>query len=270
MTDEEKYFFDLCGYIIVRDALSPIEVQQLNAAIDAHEHLLQEYHETLAGGAKNLKGECSRRGFGGLLTLESPWCDAFRSLLAHPRINPYLDVILGKGFRLDHTHSVIVQEKGCEGHILHGSTGPAFDPNQYYIVRDGRMHNGLSVVTWQTHDVNPGDGGFCLVPGSHKGNFSVPDGLRRNELFKDLIKPMEMKAGDAVIFTEAVLHGTLPWTSVHPRRSILARYTAANLSYVNYGHGKLLEEIGEQLTPDQRTVLEPAYHLRLQRPTIDV
>ena len=40
-----------------------------------------------------------------------------------------------------------------------------FDPHQFYVVEDGRMWNGLTVVAFQLTDINPGDGGLCLVPG---------------------------------------------------------------------------------------------------------
>jgi ectoine hydroxylase-related dioxygenase (phytanoyl-CoA dioxygenase family) len=270
MTDEEKYYFDLCGYIIVRNALTPEEVAALNAVLDERWDDLQEIQESLARGAKDLVGEFRRKGLGLPLDAEGEKGEACRSVLAHPKINPYLNEIIGKGFRLDHVHSFIVQEKGCEGHTFHGSTGPAFDPNQFYIVRNGKMNSGLTVVTWQLADVNPGDGGFTLVPGSHKGNFPVPDAMRLYAIFQDRFEPMVMKAGDAVIFSETVLHGTLPWTSDNPRRSILARYTAANLAYVPHTrHDALLDQLGGLLTEDQKTVFEPPYHTRLNRQIIE-
>ena len=45
------------------------------------------------------------------------------------------------------------------------------------------------------------------------------------------MRAITCRAGDAVIFTEAVTHGTLPWRSERERRSLLYRYTAANLAY---------------------------------------
>jgi len=268
MTDEEKYYFDLTGYVIVRNALNPEEVSALNSVLDERWDDLQEIQESLARGAKGLVGEGRRKGLGLPMDAEGENGEVCRSVIAHPKINPYLNEIIGKGFRLDHGHSFIVQEKGCEGHTFHGSTGPAFDPNQYYIVRDGKMNSGLTVVTWQLADVNPGDGGFTLVPGSHKGNFPVPDAVRRFEIYKDRFEPIVIKAGDAVIFSETVLHGTLPWTSDNPRRSILARYTAANLAYLRNQNAELLEQLGDKLTEDQKAVLEPPYHTRLNRPTL--
>jgi hypothetical protein len=54
---------------------------------------------------------------------------------------------------------LIMMEKGSEGHTLHGSSGPGFDPHQYYVFKGDKMHTGLTVVAWQFADVNPGDGG---------------------------------------------------------------------------------------------------------------
>ena len=48
---------------------------------------------------------------------------------------------------------------------LHGSSGPGFDPSQYYVYRDGQMHNALVVVSFALVDQRPGDGGFAVVPG---------------------------------------------------------------------------------------------------------
>ena len=84
-------------------------------------------------------------------------------MIAHPKIIPYLNQILGRGFRMDHQTFLLSMEKGAEGFIFHGSSGPDFDPNQYYIFQNGRMYNGLTVVIFQLTDVNVGDGGLSLI-----------------------------------------------------------------------------------------------------------
>ena len=193
MTDDEKFLFDLNGYIIVEGVLSADELAFINEAIDRHAHLIREHPESLAGGSPNLKGRRSRGGMGSMMTWDRPWCEPFRKMIAHPKIVPYLNVILGSGFRLDHGQQLVTMNKGTEGHILHGSSGPGFDPNQYYIVRDGRMHNGLTVTTWQLTDVNEGDGGFCVIPGSHKSNCPSPADLRRDMIHRSFIKPLTCK-----------------------------------------------------------------------------
>ncbi len=265
MNDAEKYLFDLNGYLVVEGVLPPDEVARANEAIDRHWHQnkIRAREETLDGGSTSLRGDQGRGELGNMLDWEEPWCNPFREMLAHPRIVPYLHQLLGKGFRMDHPMILLSMEKGAEGFLFHGSSGPGFDPNQYYIVRDGKMHNGLTVVAFQLMDVNPGDGGLIVIPGSHKSNFPCPEEIRRYQNFQEHVRQVVCKAGDVVIFTEAVTHGTLPWTSDRPRRSILMRYTTGNMAYVP------AYPIPEWANERERTVMEPPYHTRLNRPVLD-
>jgi ectoine hydroxylase-related dioxygenase (phytanoyl-CoA dioxygenase family) len=125
------------------------------------------------------------------------------------------------------------------------------------------MHNGLTVVSIQLTDVNLGDGGLSLIPGSHKSNYPCPQEMRLYQKHQEHIRQITCKAGDAIIFTEAVTHGTLPWKADHPRRSTLTRYTAGNMAYVR------AYDIPEWANERQRAVMEPPYHTRLNRPTLE-
>lgn len=270
MNDTQKYLFDLQGFLVVEGVLSKAEVAAANEAIERHaDGIVERVGEaSLSSDSKTMQGETGRGDLGGLLSWEKPWCDPFRAMLAHPQITPYLNQLLGKGWRLDHNAGLISMRKGAEGHLLHGSSGPAFDRHQYYIFKDGQMHNGLTVVAWQLADVNPGDGGLALIPGSHKGNYACPQPVRKWEAHQDVVKQVTCKAGDVVIFTEAVTHGTIPWSADHDRRSVLFRMSPGNLAYAK-GYNPWPESMLEGLTPQQRAVLEPPYHQRLQRPVLD-
>jgi ectoine hydroxylase-related dioxygenase (phytanoyl-CoA dioxygenase family) len=270
MNDTQKYLVDLQGFLVVEGVLSKAEVAAANEAIERHaDGIVERVGEaSLSSDSKTMQGETGRGDLGGLLSWEKPWCDPFRAMLAHPQITPYLNQLLGKGWRLDHNAGLISMRKGAEGHLLHGSSGPAFDRHQYYIFKDGQMHNGLTVVAWQLADVNPGDGGLALIPGSHKGNYACPQPVRKWEAHQDVVKQVTCKAGDVVIFTEAVTHGTIPWIADHDRRSVLFRMSPGNLTYAT-GYNPWPESMLEGLTPQQRAVLEPPYHQRLQRPVLD-
>ena len=270
MNDTERYLFDLQGLLVVEGVLSRAEVAMANEAIDRHaDGIVERVGEaSLSSDSRTMQGETGRGDLGGLLSWEKPWCDPFRAMLAHPQITPYLNQLLGKGWRLDHAAGLISMRKGAEGHLLHGSSGPAFDRHQYYIFKDGQMHNGLTVVAWQLADVNPGDGGLALIPGSHKGNYTCPQPIRKWEAHRDVVKQVTCKAGDVVIFTEAVTHGTIPWTADHDRRSLLFRMSPGNLAYAK-GYNPWPESMLKGLTPQQHAVLEPPYHQRLQRPGLD-
>ena len=73
------------------------------------------------------------------------------------------------------------------------------------------MWNGLMAVCYQLSDVSPGEGGYACIPGSHRANYSCPDDVRRLETHSEWFKNLPMKAGSALVFTEALTHGTLPW-----------------------------------------------------------
>ena len=67
----------------------------------------------------------------------------------------------------------------------------------------------------------PGAGGFTCVPGSHKSNFlkHMPADVARFEAATPIgvVQP-PMEAGDVLIFTEALIHGTAEWKANHERR----------------------------------------------------
>ena len=257
MTDDEKYLFDLNGYIVVKGLLTGDELAAANAAIDIRADTIQltPPEHSLSRGSPALVGTHGRGDLGGMLDWPEPECLPFRRALAHPRLVTYLNEILGKGFRVDHQMGLVSMDKGAEGHTFHGSSGPGFDPNQYYIFKNGRFHNGLTVVAVQLTDVNPADGGLVVIPGSHKSNFPCPLDTTRYLAHQENVRQIVCKAGDAVVFTEAVTHGTIPWTSDEPRRTLLTRYTAGNMAYWE----------DERL----RKVMERPYHTRLNRPVLE-
>ena len=170
MNDREKFLFDLNGYLVLEDVLTPAEVIAANAAVDCHADQISDREPGLSGGAAPLEGRTGRGEFRrNPLAFERPWCEPFRRMLTHPRAIEVFNEILGPGFRLDHGPGLIRMVRGTEGHQLHG--GMTFDPSQYHRFDHGRMQCGLCVAAWQLTDVKAGDGGFACVPGSHKSNY---------------------------------------------------------------------------------------------------
>ena len=67
------------------------------------------------------------------------------------------------------------------------------------------------------------------------------------------------KTGDMVIFNEATLHGTLPWTAEHERRSLLYRYSPKYLHFAGGTYQTSQPAWVSELTEAQQAVLEPPY-----------
>lgn len=186
-----------------------------------------------------------------------PHCQPFRDLLAHAKVVPYLDEILGRGWRLDGSDlGVHMAKAGRGGHGLHGSTATVFDNPYYYHFANGQMRSGMLRVQYQLADVGPGIGGFACIPGSRecccvrmtrqlclyshsarlcvvltaqccadKANYTCPEDIALASANLECIEAVDAKVGDAIIFLEATLHGALPWVATtHERRSIMATY----------------------------------------------
>jgi ectoine hydroxylase-related dioxygenase (phytanoyl-CoA dioxygenase family) len=234
MTDQERYLFDLQGFLVVPDALAPDHVRELNAMMD--EHIAAE-----------CPADMRTHRFGNLLR----WGRAYLDLVDNPRITGYLEELLGPNFRLDHDYADVIRSgKGPIGTRLHGA-GTPFDPAQYYRFHNGRMYNGLSVVAYNLRDVHPGDGGFACVPGSHKSNCRFPDEWRELEEAQPFVARV---TGPAVIFTEALTHGTLPWNGRDERRTIFYKYSPHPISWSARYYDP---EEYDGLTERQRAILEP-------------
>jgi ectoine hydroxylase-related dioxygenase (phytanoyl-CoA dioxygenase family) len=280
MTDGEKYLFDLNGYIVIRGVLTADEVTDANAAIDKHEaEMVERKAEVLRNATKGTAFSGTgpgRKDLGGVLE----WglaSKVFKSVLAHPRLVPLFHGIIGKGYRMDHLPFVIAQDNGAEGFQLHGGTidckSGQYNPHLAYTCNHGTLHCSLLACSVVLADHNPGDGGFCVVPGSHKSNFKMPAGMMDGETYKEFIIQPETQAGDVVLFSEGTVHGSMAWTPVdRQRRVCLYRFSPATnvygRSYFGGEGGGWPKAMYDNLTDAQRAVLEPPYANRLDRPNI--
>jgi hypothetical protein len=65
-------------------------------------------------------GTTGRADMGGMLEWEAADGDPFRAMLAHPRLTPVLNQLVGVGHRMDHLPLLISQSQGAEGFKFHG------------------------------------------------------------------------------------------------------------------------------------------------------
>jgi hypothetical protein len=226
MNEQDRYFWDLNGYLVVKNVLSVNEIEATNAAIDHYSHRIETAPKGEGSkGSNRLKGT-GRPTLEGLLQLDKPYCTPFRNMLAHPVVVEHLNEMSGPGFRLDHGPLLIAGKQGTEGLAMHGS-GEPFKPFVAYNHQNGKSYCGGVTVTWQITDVKKGDGGFACVPGSHKSLFPMPEGIRTADNDMGLVIQPEMNAGDLLFFMDGALtHGTLPWQSERERRSVLFKYAS--------------------------------------------
>lgn len=281
MTEAQRYLFDLNGFLVIRGVLSPEELKRANAAIDKREdQMIQRSENALRNakeGTKMYGTGPGRKDLGGVLEWGAEDSRVFQSILAHPKLLPLFTGILGKGYRMDHLPFVLAQDEGAEGFSLHGGTVDCgtgeYNPHLAYTCMHGTIRSSLMGCNVMLTDHNPGDGGFCVVPGSHKSNFKMPAGMIDGEKYSEFIQQPATKAGDVVLFSEGTVHGALPWMCKdRQRRACLYRFAPATMSYGRsyFGHdgGGWPDAMYEGLTEAERAVLEAPYANRLDRPNI--
>ncbi len=178
MNEHEKYLFDLRGYIVVRNAITTTQIDDLSTQLEMNrteksyilgsDRTRLNVNEDLAWTASSLLD----------------WGGCYIDLLDLPTIRPYLETLLGRNYRLDHDYIKIDNAKHSYELYLHGGgqgaggasdlVGPTDGGQCYYRFSNGRFFNGLVAVAFELDTVLPGQGGFACIPGSHKVNFELP------------------------------------------------------------------------------------------------
>jgi hypothetical protein len=249
MDDDQRYLFDLQGWITIPDALDRDRLAALNATFDEHV-------------AATVASDASSWRFGDVIEWGPDWLN----LIDNERVIPTLEAILGAGYRLDHDYADLIRHgKGPIGTRLHGGATP-FDAGQSYAVHDGQVRSGLVVVAFNLRDVHPGDGGFAGVAGSHKANFALPEEWKELEVDppRSFVTPVTGPAGTAIVFTEAMSHGTLAWRGTGERRTVFLKYNPHPIAWSArfYDRSRFAG-----LTPRQWAILEPPNARYGGRPT---
>ena len=235
MNEEEAYLFDLRGFIVVKNALQPNQIDDLSRRLEAHRS--SNPSPILGSDRTILDDDAGAWSASSLLELGGAYLD----LVDLPTIAPYLTKLLGEHYRLDHDYAKIdskmpEREKTL---YLHGGgqgaggpadlVGPSDGGQCFYRYSNGRFFNGLVAVAFELDDVQASDGGFACVPGSHKSNIGLPAAWRHSKTqaeVPDFVQRVAAAAGDAIIFTEACAHGTVPWEGKpgSERRTLFYKY----------------------------------------------
>ena len=240
MTLEEKFRFDLQGFLVVKNVLSADEVDALNALADA---VWPDNGDDDGGHRRTSR--------------VSMWGRETQALFDHPNALSYMIELLGPTFRADHDYCIFMKKGEKRGRLHGGPTLQAGVPgDHWYKYRDGVMRNGLTVFTYNLTPARKGDGGFACIPGSHKSNFiaDIPADVRSFERAAHYVHQPEVEAGDMVIFTEALVHGTMPWEGARERRALLYKFSPGHSAWSqNYYNPDAYSD----LTDQQRRILQP-------------
>jgi hypothetical protein len=267
-TDMEEYLFDLNGYLILKNALTPEQVKACNATYDELEEAAKSIEGRGWHGNVSVNNSGRQEGliFQQLYEAGGVW----EELLDHPSWYDKAIHFIGtddpENFDGHHGPAFIDE---CFGTIrgpggaqrLHsgGHVGTIRTQFRYHA---GHFHCGQINILMAFRDVGPGDGATMVVPGSHKSNIRHPETVaiekRGEEASMDGIEgaiECHLEAGDALLFVDAIAHGSARRTNPGERRIAVYRYGPS------WGYFRLpyrpSPELLERLTPRRRKLVAP-------------
>lgn len=251
LTEEEKWHFDIQGYLILRGAVAREDVDRmLELADDWHDmrdgelpspvDTYRDASTTVTSPRSINKVEYADEVFDRLCINR----EIMRVVLALTDNSPqHAGIGLARN------------TKETDDLPFHGGvSGGIHHPANDYQAADGKvfatfLNAGVSLV-----DV-PSGTGFVCIPGSHKAYFPKPDYV---DIYSNppIVANPEVRAGDVVLFTEALCHGARKWTEDWPRTTAFVRYTTSYASW-SPGGGPL-ENFRDRISPDLYELKQPA------------
>ncbi len=217
MSEYEKFLFDLKGFLVIPSVLTDDEVRAV-----------REHTEMLSKNPKCLP-EHHR----------APIAGPAEFLIDHPRVMGILQEVIDPGPERIRLESVFVSNRSAEDtnnpwrpHV----GGKNLDPSLSYRFHNGLIYSGMTRIVWELNEVVKGQGGTCLVPGSHKANLaSAQDGTWPEEADdpdSGVWETYGCPPGSLVVFSEGVRHTGAPWTNPdNPRRAILIAYNHVTVRF---------------------------------------
>ncbi|MBT5876636.1 MAG: hypothetical protein HOH43_24640 [Candidatus Latescibacteria bacterium] len=227
LTDDEKWQFDLHGFLILKQVLAPDDLSRMVALCDEWHGLSEsELPPPLSSYEDPAKNPDSARAI-----LDPEYADpVFDRLILNLQImRAVLDITDNAP---QHLLSALTVNQTDSNEIgLHGGTvGSIRNPANDYQAGDGRVFATFLNAAISLVNVPPGSG-FVCIPGSHKSYFQRPEDV---DIYTGppTVVNVPINAGDAVIFTETLCHGALPWLREDtPRRTVFVRYSTSYASW---------------------------------------
>ena len=272
--NDQDYLFDLKGYLVLENAISAADLREMNQWIDDHASYVEEPWSTNGDSQKSSRwighvethtyNEENGVNFQSIIEGGS----VFERLIDHPAWIDLVKKYIHSSVNGLSIHENFLNVRGPGGYIHIHCGGHV--PLSYLTFRQnntGEWMVGQINVLMALNDIGEGDGPPVLIPGSHKcteihprlevdGRGLVYDGVSGKPAGTAIaVQEMYLKAGDVLLFTDAITHGSAERTNPGYRWTVVYRYSPRYVrERFNY---QISEELLQRLTPERRTIIEP-------------
>lgn len=258
LTDAEKdYLFDLQGYRILGGALDADALAAINGWVDGQDAERLKPGEWIGDVETHTYGSKDGVNFQNIIEAGP----VFERLIDHPawieQVRRYV-AVGAHMLRIDECFLNVRQSGGWIG-IHSGGANRRF--SGLFRWHTGEWAVGQINILMALTDIGPGDGCTTVVPGSHKSHETHPAMTDAQHFVSTSgdealgMIPIHLKAGDALMFSDALAHGSTARTNPGERRVLIYRYAphllAPRMNYIPSA------ELMGRLTPQRRQIVMP-------------
>ena len=232
LTEEEKWHYDLFGYLVLRQVVSPAEVEQMLEIANrwfAHPEAVPE------------PVNVTQDEYSGVLNNVQYGDRLFERLSLNEKALRIVMGLMWNRPRLFNCALVLQKQRPIregEKERLHRDTSGFdfpdgfYNPHNDYQAGNGQIYSNYVNTAITLVDV-PKDNGFMCIPGTHKSQIKLPTTLDIDNALAPAIT-FELKAGDCLIFSSRLMHGAKFWKVDYPRRVVFNRYQFSFYFNENY------------------------------------
>jgi hypothetical protein len=243
LTQEQKYLFDLHGWLLIPGVLKADEVEEMREFClrlkFKPESLPEHERNTLGGPLQRLADHPLVVGFMNEFVaypgLSNRHCYGFRQESCHLFYRT-----VGEGKFGPHNGSGLLRFPG--------------DSHTYHCI-PGKANAGLTRVVWELNPVEKGTGGTLLISGTHKGVYAAPESVQDPQ--SPIWETYGCPAGSLLFFTEALTHSATTWTNTQNDR--VAIFSCYNTVNSKWHHWNPPAELMATMPPKRQTLYRPVH-----------
>jgi len=267
ITDRDRFFFDLNGFLVLKGVLDADHLAAINARLDEYMAMTPPLQSNEWIGAVHAHTYTGTEGLNLQQIYEAG--EPFERLIDHPAWIEKVKTFVGGQANFDAHHGpLFIDEnfasiRGPGDAIGLHSGGYAPVKRCQYRYRNGEFSCGQINILMAFNNVGPGDGATMVVPASHKANFPHPEaepasmkpGESRSVDGVEGAVEVHLDPGDALLFVDAIMHGSAKRINEGQRRIAVFRYGP---SWGMFRHRyRPSAELLERLTPERRKIVWP-------------
>lgn len=206
MTDEQRFLFDLNGFVIVRGALTDTEIDRYRDGV----------YRLARAEAPAARWTAQGEPLDKVRVTPLERDPLFHDLIDHPVSLPLIEATVGgPAMLIDNDVELTPRDVPAQGwHRGIGTYGYAHDADGFHCV--------MVKCIWYLTDCGPGEGPTRIVPGSHKSLLEPP--AYDQQAGPPGAQEVVVEAGDLLVFSEACLHAGNLNTSDRVRANMYFNY----------------------------------------------